>query len=74
MKLAPYVLWNTAVDMTGYGTRAAASDGSHALKRLRLDLGAKFDSGFRLRMVTARAHTLEQLLEDWLNERTRLGV
>ena len=37
-------------------------------------LGAKFDSAFRLRMMTARAETLEQLLEEWAQERVRLGA
>ena len=40
----PFVIWNEAVDMTGYGRRASASDGAHALKKLRGELGAKFDS------------------------------
>jgi len=44
------------------------------LKKLRGELGAKFDSAFRLRMLTARAETLEQLLEEWAQERVRLGV
>ena len=72
--IAPYQCWNEAVDMTGYGRRASASDGAHALKKLRGELGAKFDSAFRLRMTTTRAETLEQLLEDWAQERVRLGV
>ena len=70
----PFGIWNEAVDMTGYGRRAAASDGAHALKKLRGELGAKFDSAFRLRMMTTRAETLEQLLEEWAQERVRLGV
>jgi len=69
----PFVIWNEAVDMTGYGRRASASDGAHALKKLRGELGSKFDAAFRLRMTTARAETLEQLLEDWVAERVRLG-
>ena len=70
----PFTIWNEAVDMTGYGRKAASSDGAHALKKLRGELGTRFDSAFRLRMMTARAETLEQLLEDWAQERTRLGV
>ena len=70
----PFTIWNEAVDMTGYGRRASASDGARALKKLRGELGAKFDSAFRLRMLTARAETLEQLLEDWAQERVRLGT
>ena len=74
MKPTPPVgIWNEAVDMTGYGRRASASDGAHALKKLRGELGARFDSAFRLRMMTARAADLTELLEDWLEERTRLG-
>jgi hypothetical protein len=69
----PFAIWNEAVDMTGYGRKAAAADGAHALKRLRGELGPKFDAAFRLRMMTARAETLEQLLEDWVAERVRLG-
>lgn len=72
--VTPYQLWNEAVDFTGCGRKAAASDGAHALKKLRGELGAKFDAAFRLRMMTARAETLEQLLEDWAQERVRLGV
>jgi hypothetical protein len=71
---APFAIWNEAVDMTGFGQKAAASDGTHALKKLRAAYGGKFDAAFRLRMATARAETLEQLLEDWCNERTRLGT
>jgi hypothetical protein len=70
----PYQLWNEAVDFTGCGRKASAQDGAHALKKLRGELGSKFDAAFRLRMTTARAETLEQLLEDWAQERTRLGV
>ena len=70
---APFLIWNEAVDLTGFGRRAASKDGEKALKRLRAELGAGFDAAFRLRMMTARAETLEQLLEDWANERTRLG-
>jgi len=70
---APYMLWNEAVDFTGCGRRASAQDGAHALKKLRGELGPKFDAAFRLRMTTARAETLEQLLEDWAQERVRLG-
>lgn len=73
-KRAPFCVWNEAVDMTGMGKKAAASDGAHALKKLRAELGVKFDSAFRLRMMTARAGTLEELLENWIDERTRLGV
>jgi predicted outer membrane protein len=69
----PFMIWNIAVEMTGFGCRAAPKDGERALKRLRAELGKGFDSAFRLRMLTARADTLEQLLEDWANERTRLG-
>ena len=69
----PFEIWNAAVDMTGFGRRAAAQDGAAALKRLRAELGAGFDAAFRLRMTTARADSLETLLEDWVNERTRLG-
>ena len=70
----PYQLWNEAVDFTGCGRKAASSDGAHALKKLRGELGARFDSAFRLRMMTARAETLEQLLEEWAQERVRVGV
>lgn len=73
-KQPPYTVWNLSVDLTGYGRRASASDGAHALKKLRGELGTRFDSAFRLRMMTARAETLEQLLEDWAQERVRLGV
>ena len=73
-KQPPYIVWNLSVDLTGYGRRASASDGAHALKKLRGELGAKFDSAFRLRMMTTRAETLEQLLEDWAQERGRVGV
>ena len=70
----PYVLWNTAVEMTGFGRRAAASDGAATLKRLRLEIGEKaFDAAFRLRMATARADSLEELLADWCEERVRVG-
>ena len=70
----PFVQWNEAVDLTGFGRRAASKDGAHALKKLRDALGTKFDSAFRLRMLTARAESLEQLLEEWTDERTRLGT
>ncbi len=70
----PFAIWNEAVDFTGCGRKASAQDGAHALKKLRAGLGPKFDAAFRLRMTTARAETLEQLLEDWAQERTRLGV
>ena len=70
----PFTIWNEAVDMTGYGRRASASDGARALKKLRGELGTRFDSAFRLRMMTTRAETLEQLLEDWVLERVRLGT
>ena len=70
----PYMVWNTAVDMTGCGRHASASEGTAMLKRLRSELGNGFDDAFRYRMITARADTLEQLLGDWINERTRLGV
>ena len=69
----PIEVWNAAVDMTGFGRRAAAQDGAAALKRLRAELGPGFDAAFRLRMTTARADSLEALLEDWVHERTRLG-
>ena len=73
--IPPFSLWNEAVDFTGCGCKAAASDGAHALKKLRKEIGeSKFDAAFRLRMTTARAETLEQLLEDWMAERTRLGT
>lgn len=70
----PFEVWNAAVDMTGFGRRAAAQDGAAALKRLRAELGSGFDAAFRLRMTTARADSLETLLEDWVHERTRLGT
>lgn len=70
----PFQIWNEAVDLTGFGRRAASKDGAHALKKLRDALGTKFDSAFRLRMLTARAETLEDLLENWADERTRLGT
>lgn len=70
----PYQLWNEAVDMTGFGRRAAASDGGAYLKKLRAELGAGFDSAFRLRMLTARADSFEELLENWCHERIRLGT
>lgn len=70
----PFQIWNDAVDMTGFGRKASASEGAAVLKRLKTELGGGFDSAFRLRMLTARAETLEQLLEDWQHERTRLGV
>ena len=70
----PFAIWNEAVDFTGCGRKASAQDGARALKKLRGELGAKFDAAFRLRMTTARAETLDQLLEDWAQERTRLGV
>ena len=69
----PYAIWNTAVDMTGFGQRAAATDGANYLKRLRAELGEEFDTAFRLRMITARATSFDELLENWVNERTRLG-
>jgi len=72
--LLPYQLWNEAVDMTGMGRSASSGDGAKILKRLREELKGNFDTGFRLRMMTARAETLEQLLEEWANERTRLGT
>jgi len=71
--ISPYVLWNASVDMTGFGKRAAATDGARALKKLREELGDKFDSAFRLRMMMARADSLDELLENWCDERTRLG-
>lgn len=70
----PYQQWNMAVDMTGYGKRASAKDGTHILKRLRELYKTDFKRAFRHRMITARADTFTQLLEDWLHERTRLGV
>jgi len=70
----PYMVWNASAELTGCGRRAASGDGAAALKRLRRELGAGFDRAFRLRMITARAATLEQLLEDWVHERTQLGV
>lgn len=70
----PFQVWNEAVDMSGFGRRAAATEGAALLKRLRSELKTKFDAAFRLRMMTARAQTLEQLLEDWVHERTRLGT
>ena len=71
----PYQVWNAAVDMSGFGRRASASDGAAALKRLRGEIGEKeFDAAFRLRMATARAETLEELLENWAHERTVIGV
>lgn len=74
MSTPPFQLWNEAVNLTGFGRRAASKDGAHALKKLRSALGPKFDSAFRLRMLTARAESLEELLENWCEERTRLGV
>ena len=74
MSTPPYQIWNEAVDMTGFGQRAAAKDGAHALKKLRDALKGKFDAAFRLRMMTVRANTLEELLENWADERTRLGT
>lgn len=71
---SPYLLWNEAVEMSGFGKRAAASDGAAALKRLRTELDKDFEQAFKLRMITARADTLEQLLDDWCAERTRLGA
>lgn len=59
--------------MTGFGKNASATEGAKELKRLRKELGSKFTGAFRLRMMTARAETLGQLLKDWTNERTRLG-
>ena len=70
----PFSVWNEAVDMTGMGRSASSGDGAKILKRLREELKGKFDAAFRLRMTTARAETLEQLLEDWMAERTRLGT
>jgi len=71
----PFQQWNEAVDFTGCGCKAAASDGAHALKKLRKEIGeSKFDAAFRLRMMTARANSFEELLTDWCAERTRLGV
>ena len=72
--LLPYQLWNEAVDMTGMGRPASSGDGAKILKRLREELKGNFVSAFRLRMMTARANSLEELLEDWANERTRLGT
>lgn len=69
----PFQLWNDAVEMTGFGRRAAATDGARCLKRLREEMGDKFDSAFRLRMLTARADSFEDLLENWAHERVRLG-
>ena len=69
----PFSIWNEAVDFTGCGRKASAQDGAHTLKKLRGELGLKFDAAFRLWMMTARAETLEQLLEDWAAERVRLG-
>ena len=44
------------------------------LKRLRGEIGEKaFDAAFRLRMATARAESLEELLADWCEERVRIG-
>lgn len=71
---APYQTWNEAVDMTGFGKKASAQDGAHALKKLRDALGDKFGAAFRLRMMTARAETLTELVENWCEERTRLGT
>ncbi len=71
---APYMIWNEAVDMTGFGRHASAGDGAKQLKKLRAELGVKFDAAFRLRMMTARAETFEQLIEEWCAERTRLGT
>ena len=72
--IPPFVLWNTAVEMTGFGRRASASDGAAMLKRLRDEIGKDaFDAAFRLRMATARADSLEELLADWCEERVRLG-
>lgn len=65
---APYLIWNEAAQMTGYGKMASASDGAKALRILREKHGDKFDMAFRLRMMTVRADTLEQLLEDWQYE------
>lgn len=70
----PYQVWNEAVEMTGFGQKAAAQDGAKHLKRLRGELGDAFDADFRLRMITCRANSLEQLLRDWVNERTRIGI
>ena len=70
----PFQIWNEAVDMTGFGSRASSNEGAAILKRLKAELGGKFEQAFRMRMVTSRADSLEQLLQDWLNERTRLGV
>ncbi len=73
-QVVPYMLWNQAVDMTGVGKKATASTGAGALKRLRQDIGEGFDSAFLHRMITERADTLDELLESWLYERSRLGV
>ena len=67
-KTQPYMLWNQAVDLTGCGKKAKAGDASKALARLRKKHGKDFDSAFRLRMMTARADTLEKLLTDWVFE------
>ena len=69
----PFQIWNEAVAMTGFGRAASASDGGAQLRRLRAELGAGFDAAFRLRMATARADSLEELLADWCEERVRLG-
>jgi hypothetical protein len=74
MKQTPYAVWNEAVEMTGFGKLASASDGAKQLKKLRGELGAKFDAAFRLRMMTARAESFDQLMEEWCAERTRLGT
>jgi predicted outer membrane protein len=67
-KVQPYMLWNQAVDLTGCGKKAKASDASKALTRLRKKYGKAFDSAFRLRMMTERVETLEQLLTEWSYE------
>lgn len=67
-KAQPYILWNQAVDLTGCGKKAKASDGTKALTRLRKKHGTGFDSAFRQRMMTERVDTLEQLLTEWSYE------
>ena len=70
----PFQIWNAAVGMTGFGRPASATEGAALLKRLRGEIGEKeFDAAFRLRMATARADSLEELLADWCEERVRLG-
>ena len=43
-------------------------------KKRNYEVLVKGCSTFRLRMLTARAETLEQLLEEWAQERVRLGT